>query len=62
MKIPFDLDGTLFIDPNIVDDDIFVAQNGKIYGFRVFLLNDNDSEWVTKLWAEIKRIKHMISG
>ena len=42
-----------------VDDDISVAQNGKIYGFKVFLVKNTDTDWDTKLWEEIKRIKEL---
>ncbi|MDE6774858.1 MAG: HAD family hydrolase [Ruminococcus sp.] len=41
-----------------VDDEISVYQNGIAHGFRVYLLKENDSEWVDKLKAEINRIKN----
>lgn len=40
-----------------VDDEISVYQNGIAHGFRVYLLKENDSEWVDNLKAEIDRIK-----
>ncbi len=40
-----------------VDDEISVYQNGIAHGFRVYLLKENDSEWVDNLKAEINRIK-----
>lgn len=40
-----------------VDDEISVYQNGIAYGFRVYLLKENDAEWVDNLKAEIDRIK-----
>jgi hypothetical protein len=40
-----------------VDDDISVAQNGKTYGFRVFLVNNDSVDWCADLWEEINRIR-----
>lgn len=40
-----------------VDDDISVLQNGKSYGFKVFLIGPQDDEWVEKVFAEAQRIK-----
>lgn len=40
-----------------IDDDISVAQNGKIYGFRVLLVGNQDDYWVDKVVKEIERIK-----
>lgn len=40
-----------------VDDDISVAQNGKIYGFRVYLIDSGDSCWVGSIRQEIRRIQ-----
>lgn len=42
-----------------VDDEISVYQNGISYGFRVYLLKENDSKWVDNLKKEINRIKHL---
>lgn len=39
-----------------VDYEISVYQNGIAHGFRVFLLKENDDEWVNNLKAEINRI------
>lgn len=40
-----------------VDDDISVAQNGKIYGFKVFLVGEQDDNWAEKVIEEIERIR-----
>ncbi len=40
-----------------IDDDISVYQNGKIYGFNVFLVGGQDDEWTQKIINEIERIK-----
>lgn len=42
-----------------IDDEDSVAQNGKIYGFRVFIIKGQDDEWVEKIKKEIERIKKM---
>ncbi len=42
-----------------IDDDISVAQNGKMYGFKVYLLNGDDSDWHLKLWNKIESIQKM---
>ena len=41
-----------------VDDEISVYQNGIAYGFRVYLLKENDTEWGDNLKTEISRIKN----
>lgn len=41
-----------------VDDEISVYQNGIAYGFRVYLLKENDTEWGDDLKTEISRIKN----
>lgn len=40
-----------------VDDEISVYQNGIAYGFRVYLIKENDAHWVTKIRKEIERIR-----
>ena len=40
-----------------VDDEKHVFQNGQTYGFKVYLLKENDPDWHIKLWNEIERIK-----
>ena len=40
-----------------IDDDISVYQNGKIYGFNVFIVGSQDDEWTQKIIHEIERIK-----
>jgi len=44
-----------------VDDDISVLQNGRIYGFKVYLLKGNDSNWHIALWNEIEKIKKQMT-
>lgn len=40
-----------------IDDDPSVMQNGKVYGFRVFLVGPPDDEWGDKILQEAMRIK-----
>lgn len=40
-----------------VDDDASVAQNGKLYGFKVYLLKSDDFAWITNIWDEIDKIR-----
>lgn len=42
-----------------IDDDRSVAENGKTYGFRVFLVGSQDDDWTDKIKKEIKRIQLM---
>ncbi len=37
-----------------IDDDISVQQNGKIYGFKVFLIGAQDDAWVEKIKEQIR--------
>ena len=39
-----------------IDDDPSVAQNGSIYGFKVYLLNNNDVDWHQKIWEEVEKL------
>ena len=39
-----------------VDDDVSVWENGKVYGFRVFLVGAQDDGWADKILSEIERI------
>ncbi len=39
-----------------IDDNISVAQNGKIYGFKVFLVGGQDDNWIEKVIEEVERI------
>ena len=41
------------------DDDISVLQNGKTYGFKVYLIGPPDDEWVDKVYLEAKRIREL---
>lgn len=45
-----------------VDDDISVAQNGEIYGFRVCLVHQNEEHWETKIWRKIEQIRQQTEG
>lgn len=40
-----------------IDDDPTVAQNGKDYGFDVFLIRSQDDEWTEKIKKQIERVK-----
>lgn len=42
-----------------VDDEISVYQNGISYGFRVYLLKENDTHWTDNIRAEILRIQKL---
>lgn len=39
-----------------IDDDISVVQNGRTYGFKVFLIGAQDDQWIEKIKQEIKEI------
>lgn len=41
-----------------IDDDISVKQNGGIYGFKVFLLDNENTKWVEEIWDLIQKIKN----
>lgn len=43
-----------------IDDDISVYQNGRTYGFKVFIIGDDDPEWVEKVWDEIQKRKKIL--
>ena len=45
-----------------IDDDISVKQNGDIYGFKVFLINNNMPNWVEELWEDIIKIKSTLEN
>lgn len=40
-----------------IDDDISVENNGRAYGFKVFLVGSQDDEWDDKIKSEIERIR-----
>lgn len=42
-----------------IDDDISVLENGRQYGFRVFLVGVQDDEWDKKIINEVERIKKL---
>ena len=43
-----------------IDDDISVAKNGQTYGFKVFIVGEDDDLWVKKLEDEIQIIRKRI--
>ena len=42
-----------------IDDDNSVMENGKIYGFRVFLIGGQDDTWTEKILTELEKIKKL---
>ena len=40
-----------------VDDDVSVRQNGELYGFRVYLIHENDEEWAENILAIVERMR-----
>ena len=36
-----------------IDDDVSVKNNGRIYGFKVFLIGEQDDEWVNKILEQV---------
>lgn len=40
-----------------VDDDVSVAQNGEIYGFRVHIIGPQDDEWAEKIINKMQMLK-----
>lgn len=40
-----------------IDDDVSVAQNGRVYGFKVHIVGAQDDNWVEKIVEEVVRIK-----
>ncbi len=42
-----------------VDDDRSVAENGKTYGFYVFIVGKQDDAWTDKIIKEIERIRRL---
>ena len=39
-----------------VDDDVSVAMNGRTYGFKVFIVGEQNDEWVDEIKLEIEKI------
>lgn len=37
-----------------IDDDITVAQDGKIYGFNLLIVGSQDDEWTDKIKKKLK--------
>ena len=42
-----------------IDDDKSVMENGKIYGFHVFLIGGQDDAWTEKILTELQRIQKL---
>lgn len=40
-----------------IDDDISVAQNGKLYGFNVYVIKRNDPDWHKNIMNEVNKLK-----
>ena len=40
-----------------IDDDISVAQNGKVYGFKVFTVGKQDDMWVNKVIEQVEKLR-----
>lgn len=40
-----------------IDDDVSVLQNGRLYGFKVHLVDGQDDEWANKILDKIRKIK-----
>ena len=48
-----------------IDDDISVVQNGRLYGFKVFQVGEQDEQWADKIKKEIEnliKVKHNMEG
>ena len=45
-----------------IDDDISVAQNGNVYGFRVLIVKKHDEQWTECIKTEIERIQNFSRG
>lgn len=48
-----------------IDDDIYVVQNGRLYGFKVFQVGEQDEQWAYKIKKEIEsliKVKHNMEG
>lgn len=43
-----------------IDDDVSVAQNGRVYGFKVFIVGPQDDNWVEKIVEEVERIRKIV--
>lgn len=41
-----------------IDDDISVEQNGKIYGFKVMIIDPSDNDWVEKIKNRIGKLQN----
>lgn len=43
-----------------VDDDISVAENGKTYGFKVYLISENNPQWAKEILNQADKIKRAV--
>lgn len=43
-----------------IDDDVSVAQNGRVYGFKVHIVGPQDEKWVEKIVEEAERIQKIV--
>jgi hypothetical protein len=43
-----------------IDDDVSVAQNGRTYGFKVFIVGPQDDEWADKILEKVESMKKKI--
>ena len=39
-----------------IDDDVSVYQNGRTYGFKVFIVGPQDDEWVEKILDKVESL------
>jgi len=44
-----------------IDDDISVLKNGEVYGFRVYLISEDDVNWNEKILERIKTLKERLN-
>ena len=42
-----------------IDDDISVLENGKYYGFQVYLIQENDTQWTENIIAQIQKKRNL---
>lgn len=41
-----------------IDDDVSVYQNGRTYGFKVFIVGPQDDEWANKIIEKVESISY----
>lgn len=42
-----------------IDDEVIVKTYAKAYGFKVYLLNEQDDEWIEKILNKVEEIKQL---